>query len=311
MTSAAYGWIVDQMRIFQKAEPSPGDPPPAEPEGLRPAWAFVETAMPLLGEAGARTITPEQMEGAVWQAIIHEARGVAYFPHNNDACGGYSILYVDSQTSTCLQQLQARQNKLIAMHAKIRSLAPVINTQSYVWNFSDDGIASNNSDTMLKTYNGYAYIFAGIGLEYTGRDQSQCNIINLEQVCQALGTNQPTGTKNFILPAGVTGTTVEVVGENRIIPVVNGQFTDNFPNEYTHHVYKIALDPNATPAPTPTPTATPSAGAQSGGTQRAGGGGGCTLNPGAGGAPRGLEMSGLWVLWLAARVWTRVQPVIE
>ena len=129
------------MRIFQKAESSPGDPPPAEPEGLRPAWAFVETAMPLLGEAGARTITPKQMEGAVWQAIIHEARGVAYFPQNNDACGGYSILYVDSQTSTCLQQLQTRQNKLVAMHAKIRSLAPVINTQSYVWNFSDDGIA--------------------------------------------------------------------------------------------------------------------------------------------------------------------------
>lgn len=246
-TAAAYGWIADQMRLFQEAEPSPGDPTPAEPEGRRPVWVFVETAKPLLNETGATTITPDQMEGAVWAGIIHEARGVAYFPQNNDSCGGYSVINVDNQSQSCLDQLEARQDKLTAIHAKIQSLAPVLNTQSYVWNFSDDSVASNNTNTMLKSYNGYAYIFAHVGLEYAGRDTNECDTINLEQVCQQLGTNQATGTKNFILPSGVTGTTVEVVGENRTIPVVSGQFTDNFPNEYTHHVYKIALDPNATP----------------------------------------------------------------
>jgi hypothetical protein len=45
--------------------------------------------------------------------------------------------------------------------------------------------------------------------------------------------------------------------------------------------------------------------AQSGGRQFAGGGGGCTLHRRTGGDPLGLEMSGLWFLWLAARVWTR------
>ena len=210
--AGTYGWIIDQMRLFQKAEPSPGDPVHNEPEGLRPAWAFMETAKPLLGEPGGRTITPDQMEGAVWSSIIHEARGVAYFPHNNDACGGYSLINVDSQTATCLQQLQARKDKAIAMHAKIRTLAPVINTQSYVWNFSNDGNAGNNSDTMLKTYDGHAYIFAGIGLNATGTDPNDCETINLERVCKTLGTNQSPGSMNFILPNGISGNAVEVVG---------------------------------------------------------------------------------------------------
>jgi hypothetical protein len=148
---------------------------------------------------------------------------------------------VDSQTTTCLQQFQARKAKAVAMHAKIRSLAPVINTQSYVWNFSNDGNAANNSDTMLKTYDGHAYIFASIGLNVTGTDPNDCDIINLERVCKALGSNQSAGTKNFILPNGINGNTVEVVGEGRTIPIVNGAFTDNFAAEYTHHVYKIKL----------------------------------------------------------------------
>jgi hypothetical protein len=51
-------------------------------------------------------------------------------------------------------------------------------------------------------------------------------------------------------------------------------------------------------------------GAHGRGTQVAGGGGGCTLNPDAGRDPLVLEMIGLWFLWLAARVWTRVKPII-
>ena len=58
-----------------------------DPTDSEPKWVFVETARPYLTEPGARTITPEQIEGAVWGAIIHEARGIAYFQHNNnDAC---------------------------------------------------------------------------------------------------------------------------------------------------------------------------------------------------------------------------------
>jgi hypothetical protein len=198
--AAGYGWMIDQLRDMQLAETSPGDPTPAEPEGLRPEWAFVETAMPyLFGEPGARTITPDQMEGAVWSALIHEARGVAYFTFSNDPCDN-QVLYAGNTSATCQQQLTALQNKFKSVNSSIKSLAPVLNTQSYVWDFSNDGNLTNNSDTMLKTYNGSAYIFAGIGLNYTGTDTSQCDIINLKNICQRLGSNQSTGTKNFILP---------------------------------------------------------------------------------------------------------------
>lgn len=188
--AASYGWQVDQMKRFQ------------DRAHLRPIWAFVETAQPLLDESGARTITPDQLEGAVWSAIIHEARGVAFFQHNNNgSCGNYSLI-------DCGPALRA---KVTALTAQIRTLAPVINSQSYAYDFE------NGTDTMLKTYDGAAYVFAGLGLL------------------------DPTGSKTFRLPPGVSGTSVTVVGENRTIPVVNGSFTDSFAAEYSHHVYRVGL----------------------------------------------------------------------
>lgn len=188
-SAASYGWQVDQMKRFQ------------DRDHLRPIWTFVETAMPFLDEPGARTITPAQLEGAVWSAIIHEARGVAFFQHNNnDVCGTYSLL-------DCGPDLQA---KVTAMTAQIRELAPVLNTQSYVFDFA------NGTDTMLKATPSHVYVFAGIGLGETP------------------------GRKTFTVPPGVAGTSVTVVGEGREIAVVNGTFTDDFAAEYTHHVYRIA-----------------------------------------------------------------------
>lgn len=188
--SASYGWQVDQMKRFE------------DPAHLRPIWALVETAKPQLSESGARTITPDQIEGAVWSAIIHEARGIAFFQHNNNgSCGTYSLL-------SCGPQLQAR---VAAITSQVRMLAPVINRQSYAFDFG------NGTDTMLKTYAGEAFIFADLGLK------------------------DAPGSKTFKLPPGVSGTTVTVVGENRTLPVVNGTFTDSFAAEYTHHIYEVAL----------------------------------------------------------------------
>jgi hypothetical protein len=196
--AASYGWQVDQMKRFQ------------DPAKLKPIWTNIETARPYLTEPGALTIQPNQLEGAVWSAIIHEARGISYFQHNNDdslgCTGTYSM--VDCANTAFGQALMA---KVTFVDSQIRSLAPVINTQSYAYNFN------SGTDTMLKTYNGSAYIFSGIGIKQT------------------------TGNKTFTLPTGISGTTVEVVDENRTITVSGGKFTDNFASEYTHHIYKIAL----------------------------------------------------------------------
>jgi hypothetical protein len=68
----------------------------------------------------------------------------------------------------------------------------VLNTQSYAWDFKAAG-----AETMLKV-KGTPYIFTGVA------------------------PNASTGSKTFALPAGITGSTVQVVNENRTIPVAGG-----------------------------------------------------------------------------------------
>lgn len=210
----SYGWQADQMKRFQN---------PAAP---KPVWTFIETARPYLNEAGAGTITPNQIEGAVWSALIHEARGIAYFQHNNDSAYGGNYSIVD---------IPVVHAKVKTVNAKVQSLAAVLNTQSYYnTTITVNGFTyyrysfSNGTDTMLKAHNGYAYIFAALGMRPNNAAATS-------------GTVDTTGGKTFTLPAGVSGTSVEVVGESRTIPVVGGQFSDTFAAEYTHHVYKIAL----------------------------------------------------------------------
>jgi hypothetical protein len=97
---------------------------------------------------------------------------------------------------------------------RIKTLAPVLNTQSYQYTFGSD------LDTMLKAYQGSAYIFAMIS---------------------GAAASEP-GQRTFTLPPALAGaTSVEVLNENRTIPVVDGHFTDNFPYEYTYHIYKVKM----------------------------------------------------------------------
>jgi len=96
------------------------------------------------------------------------------------------------------------------INAQVKALAPVLNTQSYVWDFG------SGLDTMLKTHDGFAYVFA-------------------------MTEDAQTGQRILTLPPGIRGRTVEVLDENRSLPVVDGKFVDDFPQESTHHVYKVAL----------------------------------------------------------------------
>jgi len=225
------------------------------------------------------------MEGAVWSALIHEARGISYFDHNdndsgtiadlggntnlvdNKGCQGYyaivqcanvdctganasqakctqSTIKCASDDTACANGSADKNGYCVTsdvwcfvktVDEQVQALAPVLNTQSYYnttrtvngftyyqYNFG------NGTDTMLKTYNGAAYIFAGLGMHCTNTS------------CTS-GTADSTGSKTFTLPAGITGTTVTVVGEGRTLPVTNGTFTDTFAAEYSHHIYQITL----------------------------------------------------------------------
>ena len=186
-SSGAYGWLQDRMETY------------TTPARSKPNWVFVETAMPLLTDAGATTISAAQLEGAAWNSIIHGASGIAYFQHNNNGiCGNYSLM-------TCASARAA----VAKVNGQIQQMAPVINTQSYVWTFG------TGLETSLKVYQGNAYVFAM--------------------------TDGGTGSRTFRLPAGVEGTTVEVVGESRSLTVTNGTFTDSFATESTHHTYRITI----------------------------------------------------------------------
>jgi hypothetical protein len=186
-SSFAYGWLQNQMETF------------SSPAGSKPNWVLVETAMPYLTEAGATTISGDQIEGAVWNAIINGASGIAYFQHNNNgACGNYSLIACPSARAAVTKT-----------NAEIHSLASVLNTRSIVWTFGA------GLQTALKVRDGYAYVFAM--------------------------TDGGSGSRNLALPPGVRGQTVEVVGENRTIPVTDGKFTDTFASEDAHHVYRLII----------------------------------------------------------------------
>jgi hypothetical protein len=106
----------------------------------------------------------------------------------------------------CGAELRA---KVAQVNADVARMAPVLNSPSYVWDFGP------RLDTSLKAFGNSAYILA-------------------------MPEGAP-GERVFTLPAAVTGSTVEVVGENRTLQVTNGTFRDAFAAEHDHHIYRIAL----------------------------------------------------------------------
>src|SRR4029078_8860392 len=138
---------------------------------MQPTWAFVEVGHPWT-ESWTATITPDQMEGATWGAIISGARGIVLFNHN---LGGSRI-----SSHVLLECGTAMRDRVTSVAARIRSLAPVLNSPTYQW------ADAPGLSTMLKKSNGSWYLFS--------------------QVSQT-GT---TGSKTMTLPNRVSGT-VEVV----------------------------------------------------------------------------------------------------
>lgn len=207
--AATYGWSTWRLQQY------------FETSALQPVWNTVETKMPLLGnDVGRSIILYDEIKGAVWHSIIREARGIMYFPQNgfyglptDPAIDPNTGLAPDTSRESLYECEPELADAVAAINAKIHSLAPVINTQSYVWDFEATGV-----ETMLKAHDGFAYIFAGIGL------------------------GGATGSKTFTLPPGVSGTSVEVVeGTGGPLTVTGGDFSYTFTNEYDILIGKVAI----------------------------------------------------------------------
>ncbi|MCP3138209.1 DUF4082 domain-containing protein [Pyxidicoccus xibeiensis] len=185
--------------------------------GLRSGASYGNNGVPRIplgvvvelgGQATGRLINANQVEGAVWSTLIHEARIVAYFSHvfsNTTANPSTSDVLNDTRPA-----YQATRDRVKKLNAEVKSLARVLNTQSYVWQFNP------NLSTMLKYRDNAAYVFAMQKRQFAS------------------------GTYTFTLPPELPASgTIEVIGENRSIPYSGGRFTDSFAAEYTHHNYRI------------------------------------------------------------------------
>lgn len=207
-TASSYGRMIKSLRERDAADGT-----------LQPLWSFIENLNGAPGPDHFGNIQAGQLKGAAMNSVINEARGILWF--NTSITGNckngsalrsiqkYGTMEALPATEACARpQMDAMKE----INLQIRRLAPIINTQSYAHTFGP------RLDTMLKWYNGSAYVFAMINGE----------------------ADSVAGSRTFALPAGLASASrVEVVEEGRTIPVSGGQFTDNFAAESTYHIYKI------------------------------------------------------------------------
>lgn len=173
-----------------------------EPAGSKPVWAFVEVGHPA-SEDFAPTISGPQIRAAVWSSIIHGARGVVYFNHNfGGDCISQHVLRDRCGTPV--------REAVSSVNAQITKLARVLNAPFI------DGVttAPESIDHMTKLQGDRVYIFAA-----AARSAPQTATISNE----CLGDGP-----------------ISVVGENRTVPVTDGQFSDEFSDGNAVHIYSAA-----------------------------------------------------------------------
>lgn len=181
-------------------------------DGLKGARKPLGVVVELGGQAtGGEEMNPDKVEGAVWSSLIYEARCISYFSHAFcDTPGNPWSSNVLNDPSTPYVAIQARVQQI---NQQVTALAPVLNTQSYDW------VGHDTISSMIKIHGGYMYIFMMAKVE-------------------AEHSSTP---RVFRLPYGISGKTAEVLYESRTVPVRRGAIVDSFANEFTHHIYKIAL----------------------------------------------------------------------
>jgi hypothetical protein len=212
-----YGDVIDQQRAYQLT--------PA------PLMGIVENGGPFTSNTtGASYIQPAELNWAVWESIIHGARGIVYF---NNTFGGPGLSNDDMNTA----YFQSPQSgAAVSMYAQtaatdalVKSLAPVINSPFAVGYatvvpasgekvpLTSAGIAAlAGIDLSTHWYQGGAYIFTATRLSGSA-------------------TNIP-ATFTII---DKSRSSVTVVNESRTIPVANGGFSDVFATGATVHIYKV------------------------------------------------------------------------
>jgi List-Bact-rpt repeat protein len=168
----------------------------------KPVWAVVELGWPFTesASAGGRRILPAESRAAVWQSLIAGARGIVYFDHNFGPGTPGSTILDAGYPDT--------QAMMKSVNAQVQSLAPVLNSPTITSGVSVSGPVRWMGKL---TSSGGVYIFAGATTGAT--------------------------SATFTVPSG---TTAEVVGEGRNIPISGGTFTDSFADKNAIHIYRVS-----------------------------------------------------------------------
>ncbi|MBI4324081.1 MAG: hypothetical protein HY674_02335, partial [Chloroflexi bacterium] len=151
--------------------------------------------------------TPHQVRGEVWMSVIHGSRGLIYFVHEWEPKFDESALLSDPGMLAAVT----------AINRQISQLAPVLNRPTL------QNVASVTSENeavpiaiMLKRHEDAAYLFA-VGM----RDGATA------------ATFKITGLKGE--------RAVEVIGENRTVPMKEGLFQDRF-QAWDAHIYRFPVN---------------------------------------------------------------------
>ena len=148
--------------------------------------------------------TPAQIKAQVWMGIVHRAAGIEYFCHQIEPTLEETDCLDDAPTAAALEEI----------NRQITELAPVLDTRPVA---NGVKVAANGVDTLLKRYQDKTYLFA---VEMRGTPSRA----------------------SFTLRDFPPGATAEVLGEGRSIPVLNGEFADDFTG-YGVHLYRIDAIP--------------------------------------------------------------------
>ena len=172
--------------------------------GGKEQMAYIETSWqgPLSQYASSTGVTPGQMRGEVWDAIIHGAKGITYFPQ---LVAGGSM--VDNTPPAVAAEITKQD-------AVIKSLAPVIVSGN---DATDNTVTFTNPllEGTWRTYGGQKYLFV-------------------------LNMSSATLTGASISTAGLSGINqLQVVNESRIESLNQGTINDSF-DPYQLHVYTTA-----------------------------------------------------------------------
>jgi hypothetical protein len=175
-------------------------------KGEKVVWNALECTHIRSAENGA---SPEQVKSEVWMSIIHGSMGIIYFVHQFEPTFDEAALLASPEMSAAVK----------AVNQQITALAPVLNSPT----IPDGGTATSSNplvpiDVMAKQCGNDVYLFA-VGMR------------NLPSHAEL--------TMDVLHRAEQNGA-VEVVGENRTLPMWGGRFEDDF-KPYEVHIYKATL----------------------------------------------------------------------